>query len=68
MTADGTILARKFINFASDKDHLYHVLNRIKKFQRLHGSREAHNFWAYLYLRVTQRVTVGLQPTEKPHL
>lgn len=44
MTADGTILARKFINFASDKDHLYHVLNRIKKFQRLHGSREAHNF------------------------
>lgn len=47
MTADGTILARKFINFPSDKDHLYHVLNRIKKFQRLHGSREAHNFWAY---------------------
>lgn len=47
MTADGTILARKFINFASEKDHLYHVLNRIKKFQRLHGSREAHNFWAY---------------------
>ena len=47
MTADGTILARKFINFASDKDHLYHVLNRIKKFQRLHGSREVHNFWAY---------------------
>ncbi len=47
MTADGTVLARKFINFASDKDHLYHVLNRIKKFQRLHGSREAHNFWAY---------------------
>lgn len=47
MTADGTILAKKFINFASEKDHLYHVLNRIKKFQRLHGSREAHNFWAY---------------------
>lgn len=47
MTADGTILARSFINFPSDKDHLYHVLNRIKKFQRLHGSREAHNFWAY---------------------
>ncbi len=47
MTADGTILAREFINFPSDKDHLYHVLNRIKKFQRLHGSREAHNFWPY---------------------
>ena len=47
MTADGTVLARKFINFPSEKDHLYHVLNRIKKFQRLHGSREAHNFWPY---------------------
>lgn len=23
------------------------MLNRIKKFQRLHGSREVHNFWAY---------------------
>ena len=27
MDIDGTILARKFINFASDKDQLYHTLN-----------------------------------------
>ena len=29
MRVDGTILGRKFINFTSDKDHLYHVLGRI---------------------------------------
>ncbi len=34
MRADGTILGRKFINFSSDKDHLYHVLGRIRRFQR----------------------------------
>jgi IS605 OrfB family transposase len=38
MTLDGTILAREFINFASDKDHLYHTLNKIKKVQRKYGS------------------------------
>ena len=32
MRADGTILGRKFINFSSDKDHLYHVLGRIRRF------------------------------------
>ena len=36
--ADGTILGRKFINFSSDKDHLYHVLGRIRRFQREHSS------------------------------
>lgn len=61
MTADGTILARSFINFPSDKDHLYHVLNRIKKFQRLHGSREAHNFWAYAK-RVNDELSKRLLP------
>ena len=39
MRADGTILGRKFINFPSDKDHLYHVLGRIRRFQREHSSR-----------------------------
>lgn len=47
MTADGTILARKFVNFASEKDHLYHVLNRIKRFQREHNSRDAKSFWSF---------------------
>ena len=47
MEADGTVAARKFISFAAEKDHLYHVLNRVRKAQRLHGSRSAGGFWAY---------------------
>ena len=47
MESDGTVLARRFINFPSEKDHLYHVLNRIKKFQRQHGSRNSSSFWAF---------------------
>ena len=37
MQSDGTVTARKFINFPVEKDHLYHILNRIKKKQRQHG-------------------------------
>ena len=47
MTSDGTVLARKFINFPSEKDHLYHVLNRIKRYQREHGSKNVKSFWRY---------------------
>ena len=47
MTADGTIHARKFINFASDKDHLLHVVNRIKKQQRKHGNKSIKSRWRY---------------------
>lgn len=47
MKADGTILKRKFINFTSDKDHLDHVLNRIKRQQREHGPHTVRNFWRY---------------------
>lgn len=47
MNAEGTVLARKFISFPSDKDRLHHVLNRIKKFQRKNGSRSIKSFWAY---------------------
>ena len=34
MRPDGTILGRKFINFPSDKDRMYRVLGRIRRFQR----------------------------------
>ena len=44
---DGTVLARKFINFASEKDQLYRALNRIKRFQRKHSSQNVGGFWAY---------------------
>lgn len=47
MTSDGTVLARKFINFPSEKDHLGHVLNRVKKYQREHGSKNVKSFWQY---------------------
>lgn len=47
MTSDGTILARKFINFPSEKDHLWHVLNRIRRYQREHGSQNVQSFWKY---------------------
>ena len=47
MRADGTILERKFINFTSDKDHLYHVFGRIRRFQREHFSRQVQSRWNY---------------------
>ena len=47
MRPDGTILGRKFINFPSDKDRMYRVLGRIRRFQREHGSRQAQGRWAY---------------------
>ena len=47
MQADGTILGRKFINFASDKDRMYRVLGRIRRFQRDHGSAQSQGRWAY---------------------
>ena len=47
MTADGTVAARKFINFPADKDRLYHVLNRVRKKQKEYGSKSVTGFWAY---------------------
>ena len=47
MRPDGTILGRKFINFPSDKDRMYRVLGRIRRFQREHGSRQVQGKWAY---------------------
>ena len=47
MNIDGTILAREFINFASDKDQLYHTLNKIKKIQQKYGSNNITKLWRY---------------------
>ena len=47
MNVDGAILARKFINFASDKDRLYHTLNKIKKVQQKYGSHNISKLWRY---------------------
>ena len=45
MRSDGTILARKFINFTSDKDYLYHTLNKIKKVQQKYGYNNTDKLW-----------------------
>ena len=47
MEADGTVAARRFINFAAEKDRMYHVLNRVRKHQRKHGPQSVRGFWAY---------------------
>lgn len=47
MGIDGTILAREFVNFASDKDQLYHTLNKIKKVQQKYGSNNTTKLWRY---------------------
>ncbi len=47
MEADGTVAARKFISFAAEKDRLWHVLNRVRKEQRMHGPQSVRGFWAY---------------------
>lgn len=45
MRKDGTILARKFINFASEKDQLNHTLNKIKKVSRKYGNNNTTKLW-----------------------
>ena len=47
MTADGTVVARKFINFPTEKDHLWHVLGRVKRKQRENGPSGVRGLWAY---------------------
>ena len=45
MKKDGTILARKFINFASDKDQITHTLNKIKGVSQKYGSYNTTKLW-----------------------
>lgn len=45
MDASGTVLARRFVNFPNEKDHLYHVLNRIKRYQQ--ESKIVTKLWRY---------------------
>ena len=48
MKSDGTILARKFIDFASDKDRMIHVMNRTRRKQSKYGPKSAASLWAYI--------------------
>lgn len=45
MRADGTVMARKFINFPREKDRLQHTLNRVKRLQREHGRTGGKHEW-----------------------
>ena len=47
MRSDGTVLGRKFIDFPSEKDRMYRVLGRIRRFQREHESVQTKSKWAY---------------------
>lgn len=43
--AKGTVLARKFINQAKEKDRLYRMTNQLRKVQRISGWVSAPNYW-----------------------
>ena len=47
MHSDGTVVARKFINFPTEKDRLWRVLNRTRKKQRQHGPKAVIGLWNY---------------------
>ena len=48
MKADGTILARKFIDFTSDKDRMIHAMNRTRRKQSKYGPKSTRGLWAYV--------------------
>lgn len=47
MQSNGTVVGRKFINLASEKDHLYKALNRVKKAQQ-NGARRCPTLWKHV--------------------
>lgn len=56
MDPDGTILARRFINFPGDKDRIGHVLGRIRRHQRIHGGG-CRGLWRYA-VRLNEELSV----------
>ena len=47
MQSNGTVIGRKFINLATEKDHLYKALNRLKKAQQ-NGARKCPILWKHV--------------------
>lgn len=45
--SDGTVVGRKFVNLATEKDHLYKALNRVKKAQQ-NGARRCPTLWKHV--------------------
>lgn len=50
MLPDGTVFARKFINFADEKGRLYHLMGIASKVQRRSGYRSTKRLWEYITL------------------
>ena len=46
MNVHGTVLARKFINCAREKDCVQNALHRVSVFQKLHGSHDTGRLWS----------------------
>ena len=47
MQSDGTVVGRKFVNLATEKDHLDKALNRVKKAQQ-NGARKCPTLWKHV--------------------
>ena len=47
MQSDGTVVGRKFVNLATEKDHLYKALNRVRKSQQ-NGARKCPTLWKHV--------------------
>lgn len=47
MQSDGTVVGRKFVNLATEKDHLHKALNRVKKAQQ-NGARRCPTLWKHV--------------------
>ena len=47
MQSNGTVVGRKFVNLATEKDHLYKALNRVKKAQQ-NGARRCPTLWKHV--------------------
>lgn len=47
MQSDGTVVGRKFVNLATEKDHLNKALNRVKKAQQ-NGKRKCSVLWKHV--------------------
>ena len=47
MQSNGTVVGRKFVNLATEKDHLYKALNRVKKAQQ-NGARRCSTLWKHV--------------------
>lgn len=48
MDAKGTVYKRIFINATYEKDLLQHRINRTKKYQRIHGSKNVQSQWSHI--------------------